>query len=267
MRALGHLVARGRTSLVFEFGPDCVVKVPRPETPSHWLVEEARLISAIRRVGVNAPKVREIININGKASMVLERIKGRSVWQHIVEDPARTKDWAKLLAQVHIDLLTVPAPTEIPPFLAKTAAKIDLATRLPPADRAAAASMLATLPAGRTLLHGDFHPGNVIIGPDGPVIIDWFDASAGHADADIVRSSIMMRPSSTTHELPHLVGSTRPILTKLHRSYLGAVAGHVGSDGPPRTIWEGVLAVSRLSEGVHYDTDQLVDLWLRCSRP
>jgi aminoglycoside phosphotransferase (APT) family kinase protein len=29
------------------------------------------------------------------------------------------------------------------------------------------------------LLHMDFHPGNVILSPDGPVVIDWGIARAG----------------------------------------------------------------------------------------
>ena len=35
------------------------------------------------------------------------------------------------------------------------------------------------------LVHYDLHPDNVILGPDGPVLIDWTNARAGDPDADV----------------------------------------------------------------------------------
>ena len=42
------------------------------------------------------------------------------------------------------------------------------------------------------LCHGDLHPSNVILTRDGPVIVDWFDASRGDPVADVARSSLML---------------------------------------------------------------------------
>ena len=35
------------------------------------------------------------------------------------------------------------------------------------------------------LIHGDLHPGNVVLGPDGPVLIDWSDGAVGHPFIDL----------------------------------------------------------------------------------
>lgn len=38
---------------------------------------------------------------------------------------------------------------------------------------------------GATLLHRDLHPGNVILSPAGPVVIDWTNAGAGDPAVDV----------------------------------------------------------------------------------
>ena len=45
---------------------------------------------------------------------------------------------------------------------------------------------------GGALLHRDLHPLNVLIGPDGPVVIDWTNAARGSPDVDAALSYILM---------------------------------------------------------------------------
>lgn len=46
-----------------------------------------------------------------------------------------------------------------------------------------------------TLLHGDMHPGNVIVGPDGATVIDWGNARIGPAMLDIANIAEFGSPS------------------------------------------------------------------------
>jgi aminoglycoside phosphotransferase (APT) family kinase protein len=43
----------------------------------------------------------------------------------------------------------------------------------------------APIGAGTAVLHLDLHPLNVIIGRNGPVVIDWTGASVGDPDLDV----------------------------------------------------------------------------------
>jgi aminoglycoside phosphotransferase (APT) family kinase protein len=47
-------------------------------------------------------------------------------------------------------------------------------------------------PEGSSLLHLDLHPLNVILGPSGPVVIDWTNARRGEAAADVALTWILM---------------------------------------------------------------------------
>jgi aminoglycoside phosphotransferase (APT) family kinase protein len=58
------------------------------------------------------------------------------------------------------------------------------------------------------LCHGDLHPSNVILGSDGPMIVDWFDASRGDPIADVARSSVTLLGDGANPP-EHLPGARR----------------------------------------------------------
>ncbi len=45
--------------------------------------------------------------------------------------------------------------------------------------------MLGRLPDGESVCHGDYHPGNIFLTKNGPVVIDWMTACSGSPRADI----------------------------------------------------------------------------------
>lgn len=48
---------------------------------------------------------------------------------------------------------------------------------------------------GGVLVHYDLHPLNVLLSPAGPVVIDWTNARAGEADADIALTWLILATS------------------------------------------------------------------------
>jgi hypothetical protein len=86
--------------------------------------------------------------------------------------------------------------------------------RLPVSDRPAGASAagqrLPDLPnffgPGTSLLHADLHPGNVLLTADGPIVIDWTNATIGPAGADLAVTWLLIAagkpPTSPLERLP-----------------------------------------------------------------
>lgn len=248
---------------MYEFGDGLVVKVPLPETPDEWIVREATLIEAVRSAGVSAPRCDGIVEIDGRPCLVLELIVGPLLWAVMLRDRNRLEGGVAELARLQVELAQVRSPVGLPRLCDVAAARIRSADGVGAPERIEALALLGSLPDGDALLHGDLHPGNVIVGPGGPVIIDWCDASVGNPMADIVRTSIMLRPSTSTPELPHLTESTPDVMSAVRHSYLDAVRPRVEAAGEECSIWEAVLAVGRLSEGVEYQQADLLELWQR----
>jgi tRNA A-37 threonylcarbamoyl transferase component Bud32 len=49
---------------------------------------------------------------------------------------------------------------------------------------------------GARLVHFDLHPDNVLMGPDGPVLIDWTNAHGGDPDADVALTWLIAETSA-----------------------------------------------------------------------
>jgi tRNA A-37 threonylcarbamoyl transferase component Bud32 len=49
---------------------------------------------------------------------------------------------------------------------------------------------------GARLVHFDLHPDNVLLSPDGPVLIDWTNARGGEPDADVALTWLMAETSA-----------------------------------------------------------------------
>jgi aminoglycoside phosphotransferase (APT) family kinase protein len=260
--ALGRLVARGRTSDVHAYGADCVVKVPRPGVPEDWPAIESRLTAAVHALGVPVPQVRDLVAIDGRYAIVFERIDGPSMWQRILRRPPDAEALGRELAATHRTIQAAGLTSGIEGFVARTHAKI-AAVDLEEAERDEARCLASSLPCGAALLHGDLHPGNVLMSPRGPVVIDWFDAAIGHPTADVIRSSILLRPSSVPGGSPHLPGADRSTMLRVHDAYLDEMADQLVESDEQLGRWESVIAVSRLAERAQPDEESLRALWRR----
>lgn len=267
MTDVGSLVAVGRTSDVYEYGRGSVVKVPRHEVPDHWAALEAQFTAAVRDLGAPAPDVRDVVQVEGRDAVVFERIIGDSMWDLILASPRDVPALGLELAEVHERILQAGLPVGVVGLVERMTAKIAEVDVLPDAERRVAQESVAQLPRGAALLHGDLHPGNVLMGASGPVVIDWFDAAIGHPIADVVRSSVLLRPFGDADERPHLPDARPGLLQELHEAYVAAMGGRFSA--PPADIcrWEAVVAASRLAEDAEADESSLLSLWGGRERP
>ena len=259
-RLPGDLVASGSRSSVHSYGRGAVVKVPAPSTPEGWIRFEARYAEAARAAGAPAPRLLGIEQIAGRTASVWERVDGTSMWDHVAERPHRGAELGRLLADVQHDLVVLVPPVTLPRQRDRLMSKIRLAAATVDASLARALEFVPPQAGTPCLCHGDLHPSNVLLGRDGPVIVDWFDASRGDPIADVARSSLLLL-SEGADPPRHLPGADRATLGVLTDAYLARLGEHLEIDHELLARWQAVNAVARIAEGV--PRGALLEVWAR----
>ena len=79
------------------------------------------------------------------------------------------------------------------------------------------------------LAHGDFHPLNIMLGVDGPVVIDWSKGHEGGTRADVAFSQVILATSEA--DFPRwLEFLARAVRRRFVAAYLDGVGERPGTD-------------------------------------
>jgi thiamine kinase len=262
----GVPIAVGSRSIVYARGADSVAKVPRAGTPSSWIRHEAAFTAMARSAGAPAPEVRAIEDHNedhnGMTVAVYERIAGSSLWQHVADNQHAADNEHRAatagvhLARIHAALFQLPAPVSLPSLAERLRCKIRNVAAADPSVAAFLHNPFPTDPPVAALCHGDLHPGNVIMGPTGPVVIDWFDVAVGDPMADVARTVLLLEESRPAH----LPGGSDAIRALLARSYFAELQQRMTVDHSRVARWKVIHAVARRAERVvALEADSLLD--------
>ena len=156
----GPLLARGRACDVFAVDDNLVLRRYRKKWAGRTVQDEADVMELARANGYPIPRVHEVT----ETDLVMDRIPGPTMLELISRRPWKLRSCARTLASLHHQLHDIPAPE----------------------------SWRTPLGPGNVIIHLDLHPLNVIMGPDGPVVIDWSNASRGDGNADVALTFVLM---------------------------------------------------------------------------
>lgn len=186
MREPGALLASGRDSDIFEYGPGLVLRRSRDRRS---LEKDAKVLRYVAGHGFPAPKVEEL-SVDGSA-LVMERIDGPTMLEAMARRPWTVSRHAATLAWLHQRLHALSGPEWLDQFAG----------------------------GGDRLIHLDLHPLNVILSPRGPVLIDWTNSARGAGATDVAVTWLLM----ATAEIPRtaIPGAVGRVLRRvLVRSFL-----------------------------------------------
>lgn len=247
-RRLDQPLAEGRTATVYAWGIGGVVKVFRDWFPREDIEYEARIARAVHAAGLRVPEVGEVVEVEGRLGLEYEPLEGVSLWDEMRAKPWALGKYSNLLAHLHVEIHAIPDPGDIPGLKGKLERRIRSAPELRAEARHALLATLDQLPNGDHLCHGDFHPDNVVLTENGPVLIDWIDASLGSPPADVARASILAMGEVGTPGLMSF--AERIALGWGHRLYRKRYFKlRQGGEGE-YSRWLPIVAAARLSEGI-----------------
>lgn len=160
MHAPGPLIGAGRDCDIFDYGDGLVLRRARD---GRSIAYEARTMDYVHSRGYPVPAVEEVSD-DGTA-IVMERIEGPSMVDALGRKPWAVPAQATILADLHHRLHELDPPDFLGP---------------------------APVGTGDRLLHLDLHPLNVMISPNGPVVIDWPNAVIGDPMVDVGLAYLLM---------------------------------------------------------------------------
>lgn len=250
--------AVGRTAEIFAWKDGTILKLYRDWCPSNWVDHEAWIAGVVTQAGLPAPRAFEIVEVNGRRGLVYERVEGDSMLQTMRRQPLKLAAYGRMLAELHFQMHCQPGTT-LPDQRAHVERSITAAEGLPADLRAAALKKLADLPAGDRLCHGDFHPDNVLLSPQGPVIIDWMTANCGSPWADAARTRLLLTIGQPVHTnlLMRLLLLGRWFC---YRGYIRRTLELSPQGREPIQAWLPVMAVARLNETITHERQKLLKI-------
>jgi aminoglycoside phosphotransferase (APT) family kinase protein len=151
------------------------------------MAAEARIMEYVRARGYPAPAVDELSDDG--LDLVMERIEGVDMVATMSKRPWTIGRQGRVLAQLHDRLHALEAPDWLRD---------------------------APVGTGDRVLHLDLHPLNVIVGPHGPVVIDWTNASTGDPAVDVALTWVLMAAGSVSTKglISLLLGRARAALVR-----------------------------------------------------
>jgi tRNA A-37 threonylcarbamoyl transferase component Bud32 len=136
-----RVIASGRASEILDLGGG---RVLRRFKGGGRPAREAMIMEHARAHGFPVPRVLEVLD----GSLVLERVDGPTMLNHLRRRPWAGPRNARMLAMLHARLHEIPFED-------------------------------------KRLLHLDLHPDNILLSRRGPVVIDWTNARAGDPALDV----------------------------------------------------------------------------------
>lgn len=215
--SLGKPIAQGATAEVYAWKDGQVLKLFHKRFGSGAVEYEAKIARAVHAAGIPVPAVGEIIKVDSRSGLVYERTDGSTMGQVLERKPWKVFTFARLLAELQADMHASGIAPEIPSQRQRMEQKIQNAKALPDALKEVIVNALEHMPDGEQLCHGDFHPYNILMTVQGPVIIDWVDATRGNPVADVVRSSVLIEGAVAA--MPSIKWRNRKVFHWMHAIY------------------------------------------------
>ena len=186
---LDRIIAVRNNKTVYRDGDNCI-KVFNQDFSKIDVLNEALNQARIEEIGLNVPKIKEVLTIDGKWAIVSEYIKGKTLAQLMEENPDKYDEYLELFVKIQIEILSKQCP-----LLTKQREKMNRKISLTDLDATVRYDLHTRLDGMKKhnkVCHGDFRPSNVIINEDGiPYIIDWSHVTQGNASADAARTYLV----------------------------------------------------------------------------
>ena len=185
-------IGRGANGEVYRLRDETIVKVFFPSENMKTVEKEDKTAHAVLETGLPAVIPYDVVVVDeGRYGIVYETLGGKTLSETIEEDPDRFDEWmteyVKLYRQMHE---TEGTHTRLP--LTKDVYRSHLqesADWYSKEEMDQLLKLLESIPDRNTLVHGDYHPNNIMVKDGELIMIDLGDFSIGHPVFDFLATA------------------------------------------------------------------------------
>ena len=183
------LLGRGNTAEVFEYGNKRVCKLFFEGYPDEYVALEFQNSKEMDKNKIKIPKPFQMITIENRNGIIYERINGKSLLNIMMENTANLDKFLNIFVNLQLDILAHHTQNVL-----SYKEYLIAILKNKKINNQVIFNTINTLPDDDCLLHGDFHPNNILVMSDGtPVVIDFMNVCRGPALYDIARTYFLIK--------------------------------------------------------------------------
>lgn len=251
------LIGKGAKGEVYRYDDELVIKVFNSNNTFHDVENEIALSRKAFVLGVPTAISFGIVSVGDRYGAVYELVDSDTISRNIAKAPGQVETYAHLMADLAriIHSTHVPEEQYFPPVYERVAYYIHQGVeREDEVLGRRCLSLLEALPPSDTLVHGDFHTGNVFIQNGEPLLIDMDRISKGHPIVEL--SDMHYFYVAIEEDDPASVEKFMGFSSHLAREFFDLFLRHylkTDDEGRLREVWDkaSLLSYSRLILRIH----------------
>lgn len=170
---------------------DSIVKVFVETHPKSDVFNEALITARIEETGLDIPKVKEVVQIDGKWAISIEYKDGKTLEEMMNSDKKNMEKYMEDFVDLQLEVHSKTSPL-LKGMKDKMSRQINGLKELDATMRYELLTRLESMPKHNKVCHGDFNPSNVIVGKNGKMtVVDWAHATQGNASADAAMTYLL----------------------------------------------------------------------------
>ena len=186
-----EIIGRGANGIVYRLDPDTIIKVFRPGVELAVVERERERAQAALMSGLPTAISYDVVLVQDSFGIVYEMINSRSLADVLVEDEAHFDRYAKAYASLYKEIHHTEGDAgtfgsvktiyeEAIDYCSSVYSREELAKLR---------ALIRSVPDSATLIHGDFHPKNIMLIDGELTLIDMGDMSMGHPVFDFLATA------------------------------------------------------------------------------
>lgn len=193
--------SRGNTAEVSVYSTDKVCKLFYAGIPYEYVLQEFENAKKSVFLGICVPEPFEIIERNGRYGIIYEQIHGVPMRECMKEEYV----FEQFIIE-HTKILNLSSDQ----LISYKDLMIAMLQERGRGDSGNLIEEILALPDGNTVLHGDYHPGNIMITAQGElVVIDLLNMSCGPREYDVARTFFLLENETWQDKYLEGMGHTK----------------------------------------------------------